>query len=272
MEFFDMLERIILLADPYEKIAACEEFGKIHKDLPKEHAKSAKIFDMPSYAAICTVVDPKDVPRRSRFGTDEGRAVLLHAIAHIEYSAIDLALDAAYRYRGMPVEFYEDWIEVALDECRHFRMIDALLHELGYKYGDFPVHQGLFDAARASLDLIDRMCVVPRYLEANGLDANPKIIAKLERFHDPFAAKMRYVLQIILDEEVGHVQKGDRWFRWACEKEGIEDLVSEYFKRVERIYPGTLHSKEFINVSARKAAGFSCDEIALLAKGKVECG
>ena len=272
MEFFDSLERIILLADPYEKIAACEEFGKAYKGLPKEHTKNAKIFDRPSYATICTIVDPKDVPRRSRLGTDEGRAVLLHAIAHIEYSAIDLALDAAYRYRGMPREFYEDWIEVALDECRHFRMIDALLRELGYKYGDFPVHQGLFDAARASLDLIDRMCVVPRYLEANGLDANPKIIAKLEKFRDPFAAKMRDALQIILDEEVGHVQKGDRWFRWACEKEGIEDLVSEYFKRVERIYPGTLHSKEFINVSARKAAGFSCDEIALLAKGEVECG
>ena len=272
MEFFETLERIIQLADPYEKIAACEQLGQNYKKLPKDHSKSSQIFDVPSYAAVCQIVDPKDVPRRSRFGTKEGRAVLLHAIAHIEYSAIDLALDAAYRYKNMPQEFYADWIEVALDECRHFRMIDALLHELGYEYGDFPVHTGLFDAARASLDLIDRMCVVPRYLEANGLDANPKIIAKLEKFHDSFAAKMCDALQIILDEEVGHVRKGDKWFRWACEKEGIEDMVSEYFKRVERIYPGTIHSKQQINIPARRAAGFSCEEIEMLAYEKVRCG
>ena len=273
MEFFAELERILVTPDPYEKIAHFNHFyekfqnGKLHF----EHTQPSKIFDEPSFANYCKVVAPTEVPRRSRFGTKEGRAVLLHAIAHIEYSAIDLALDAAYRFKNMPQVFYRDWLEVAADECRHFVMIDELLKELGYTYGDFAVHQGLFDAGRATLNLKERMAVVPRYLEANGLDANPKIIEKLKKFKDPFVTKMLQALEIILEEEVEHVHKGDRWFRWACEKEGIADLENEYFKIVERVYPGTLHSKPFINVEARKRAGFSCSEIKKLAKEKVSC-
>ncbi|BAF70155.1 ferritin-like domain-containing protein [Nitratiruptor sp. SB155-2] len=274
MEFFQTLEAIIQISDPYEKI---ERFKAFYTRFRKgmffiNHDQRSIVFTEPSFKGHCKIVDPQEVPRRSRFGTVQGRAILLHAIAHIEYSAIDLALDAAYRFKNMPKQFYEDWLEVADDECRHFVMIDALLNEIGYRYGDFPVHQGLFDAGSASLTLIDRMAVVPRYLEANGLDANPKIIQKLQKFQDPFAIKMTQALDIILTEEIGHVQKGDFWFRWACEKENIEDIEKEYFHRVEKIYPGTVHSKTHINVEARRKAGFSCREIVLLARDNIGCG
>ena len=273
MEFFSTLEQILQTGDPAKKIAHCTNFYEAFTKSEVEMKPSGepKIFEVPSYVAICTIVPPTQVPRRSRLGTIQGRAVLLHAIAHIEYSAIDLALDACYRYRDMPRQFYLDWLEVAMDECRHFSMIEELLRELGYRYGDFPVHQGLFDAARASLDLVSRMAVVPRYLEANGLDANPKMIAKLERFGDDMAQRMKEALEVILAEEVGHVAKGDRWFRWACKRAKIEDMEQEYFRRVEMVYPGTLGSKEGLNVEARKRAGFSCKEIKLLAKKEVSC-
>ena len=270
MEFFSALEKIIQIANPYKKI---EEFSKFYAKYPNiaiEHGAKSLVFKEPSFANYCKVVDPKEVPRRAKFGTTKGRAVLLHAIAHIEYSAIDLALDAAYRFKHMPQKFYDDWLEVAQDECRHFLMIDSLLQELGYKYGDFVVHQGLFEAGLATQTLLERMAVVPRYLEANGLDANPKIMQKLSIFKDPFAKKIVQALGIILDEEVGHVQKGDFWFRWACEKENKE-YKAAYFACIERIYPGTMHSKKEINVDARKRAGFSCDEMKLLAKERVEC-
>ncbi len=273
MEFFSTLEQILQIGDPAKKIAHCTNFYEAFTkgEVKMEPADEPKVFESPSYAAICTIVPPTQVPRRSRLGTTEGRAVLLHAIAHIEYSAIDLALDACYRYRDLPWQFYHDWLEVAMDECRHFSMIEELLGELGYRYGDFPVHQGLFDAAMASLDLISRMAVVPRYLEANGLDANPKMIAKLERFGDDMAKRMKEALEVILAEEVEHVAKGDRWFRWACKRSGIEDMEKEYFRRVERVYPGTLGSKEGLNIEDRKRAGFSCSEIRLLAKKEVDC-
>jgi uncharacterized ferritin-like protein (DUF455 family) len=273
MEFFAELEKILQIADPYEKIAHFNHFyEKFQKsEISFDHTPQSLVFNEPSYAAICKVVDPTQVPRRSKFATKEGRAVLLHAIAHIEYSAIDLALDAAYRFKRMPQEFYEDWLEVAADECRHFLMIEELLKELGFGYGDFVVHKGLFEAGRATLSLKERMAVVPRYLEANGLDANPKIMTKLKKFNDPFVTKMLHALEIILHEEIEHVHKGDRWFRWACEKEGITDIEGEYFAIVERIYPGTIHSKPFVNVEARKRAGFSCSEIKKLARENVSC-
>ncbi len=273
MEFFRALEKILIIPNPYDKIAQFRSFFQCYKDdaIIYDHGKKSVVFDRPSFASYCKVVDPTMVPRRSRLGTKEGRAILLHAIAHIEYSAIDLAIDAAYRFKGMPKEFYDDWLVVADDECRHFLMVDELLQELGYRYGDFEVHQGLFDAGRATLRLLDRMAVVPRYLEANGLDANPKIIKKLERFQDDFAKKMICALNIILEEEIDHVKKGDRWFVWACQKEGIENPMAKYFEIVERIYPGTIHSKPWINIEARKMAGFSCDEIKLLSSKKVSC-
>ena len=268
MKIYKTLEEIILTSNPYEKIDKFKNFYKKYKDgaIFFEKDFKPKVFENPSYVHYCTVVDPKDVPKRGRFETKEGRAILLHAIAHIEYSAIDLALDAAYRFKNMPKKFYDDWLEVADDECRHFLMIDILLKEIGYKYSDFPVHSGLFEAGKKTLNLIERMAVVPRYLEANGLDANPKIIKKLSTFKDDFAKKMIEALKTILNEEIYHVKKGDYWFKWACKKENIDNISRKYFEIVEKVYPGTIHSKPFLNVKDRKEAGFSCEEMNLLSK------
>jgi len=272
MKFYNSLEEIILTSNPYQKIEKFQKFYKNYKSGDLEYKKDfkPKIFKKPSYQDYCKVVDPKDVPRRKRFDTILGRAILLHAIAHIEYSAIDLALDAVYRFLGMPKRFFNDWLEVAEDECRHFLMIDNLLKEIGYKYGDFEVHSALFEAGKKTLTLIERMAVVPRYLEANGLDANPKIMEKLNSFSDPFAKKVIEALNIILNEEIDHVKKGDFWFRYACEKEGVKDSLKKYFDIVEKVYPGSIHSKPYINMEARKKAGFSCAEMNLLSK-KIIC-
>ncbi|WP_281950974.1 ferritin-like domain-containing protein [Nitrosophilus kaiyonis] len=272
MDYFKSLEEIILTSNPYKKIEKFQKFYKayIEDKIEKEKSYTPLIFEIPSYSNYCKIVDPKEVPKRRRLDKKEGRSILLHAIAHIEYSAIDLALDAAYRFKNLPKNFYDDWLEVANDECRHFLMIDDLLKEIGYKYGDFPVHSGLFEAGKKSLNFIERMAVVPRYLEANGLDANPKIIEKLKNFDDDFAKRMVDALEIILNEEIDHVKKGDYWFKFACEKENIKNISEKYFEIVEKIYPGTIHSKGFLNIKARKIAGFSCNEMNLLSK-KIIC-
>ncbi len=272
MEFFSYIKTILRMSDPHKKIEEFNKFYQLFTNLTFEHNSSIEVWHEPSYSEICEIVEPKKLAKRRSLQTKEQRAIFLHAIAHIEYSAIDLALDAAYRFRNMPLQFYKDWIEVAADECRHFVMIEDLLVKLGYKYGDFPVHRGLFDAALHSTTLLARMSVVPRYLEANGLDANAKIIEKLKQYPDPFAKEMVEALQLILDEEIDHVKKGDYWFQWACDRAGIQDYVNEYFRQVEQIYPQTKHSKSFLNVKARLQAGFSCKEIELLAKERVDCG
>ena len=194
--------------------------------------------------------------------------MLLHSIAHIEYSAIDLALDAAYRFSGLPKEYYDDWLEVAEDEIRHFRMIETLLHEVGGVYGEYSVHDGLFEAMRKTPTLLSRMAVVPRYLEAGGLDANPKIIQKLSKFKDQFAQKMIDAQEIILAEEISHVQKGDKWFKYACDLDGKNYDI--YFKILKEIMPNSAKKKNFINKEARLEAGFSCEELNQIST-KQEC-
>ena len=270
MEFFSSLEDLLKISNPYEKIDNFTRFYADFKTARFDHSQKSLTFTSPSYEGYCDVVEPKEVPKRKRLDTKRGMGILLHAIAHIEYSAIDLALDAAYRFKNMPMEFYRDWLEVADDECRHFLMIDELLKESGYRYGDFPVHKALFEAGLKTDTLIGRMAVVPRYLEANGLDANPKIIARLKGLNHPFSNEVAAALEVILKEEVDHVKKGDRWFRYACKMEGVKDISKKYFEIVESIYPGSKHSKE-LNKEARKRAGFSCDELKWLSKSKVSC-
>jgi uncharacterized ferritin-like protein (DUF455 family) len=226
------------------------------------------VFEIPSYASKCTIVNPRDLPTRKEFDTPEGLATLVHAIAHIEYSAIDLALDAVYRFPQMPLEYKVDWLVVAEDEIRHYKMLFELLDALGYRYGDFPVHCGLFDAAAHTAHaLLDRMAIVPRYYEASGLDVNPQIIKKLEnKRKNPLVAKLIDALKIIYDEEIEHVHKGDKWFKYLCAKEGLDESV--YFEILERYRLLSKH-RPHINVNARKEAGFTCSEIKKL--GAKEC-
>ena len=225
-------------------------------------------FETPSYANRCEIVEPKALKTRKDFDTPEGLATLVHAIAHIEYSAIDLALDAVYRYPNMPQAYKMDWLEVALDEIRHYKMLNELLEELGYNYGDFPVHCGLFDASCHTADnILDRMAIVPRYYEASGLDVNPQIIKKLENKRKiPSVQKLIEHLHLIYEEEIVHVQKGDHWFKYICKTRGLNESI--YFEILEQYKLLDKH-RPHVNVQARKEAGFSCHELKKL--GNVEC-
>jgi uncharacterized ferritin-like protein (DUF455 family) len=219
-----------------------------------------EIFEKPSFHQICQIVKPYEVKQRKNLHEDEGKIALLHAIAHIEYSAIDLALDACYRFQDLPEQFYKDWLEVASDEIRHFKMISTLLEKYGVKYGDIPVHQGLFEASMKSLTLVQRMAFIPRYMEANGLDSNQAMIKKLKSI--PKTKEIIEVLEVILEEEIAHVQKGDRWYKYGCMQ--IENFSCNYFDIVNKIYPDSFKTNKSLNVEARKKAGFSDEEILKL--------
>ncbi len=265
---FELLEKIISCDKIPQKF---EMFYEIYNDVDKFNFRSdkdPKFFKTPSYASFCEIVHPSRVPRRRGFETPEKKAALLHAIVHIEYSAIDLALDAAYRFRNLPKEYYLDWLEVAEDEIRHFKMINSLLEKTGYKYGDFPVHNSLFEASQKTQDLLSRMAIVPRWYEANGLDANEKIIKKLQKSKDPFAKDVIEALYIILKEEIPHVQKGDKWFKYECKRQNLNP-IDTYFKIVDNFFKDW--KKKDLNVAARLKAGFSCDELKILSKQKIEC-
>lgn len=204
------------------------------------------------------LVEPRSLPKRG-FGSDLGRASFIHSIAHIEFNAIDLAWDAIYRFRDMPREYYSDWVSCASDEARHFEMLQARLGDYGYAYGDFDAHNGLWEmAVRTTSSVLIRMALVPRVLEARGLDVTPGMIVKLRSLGDDATAD---ILEVILREEVAHVAAGSRWFNYACDLEGVEpretfaSLLKEYAR-------GSLFGP--FNVEARKEAGFDAAEIASL--------
>ena len=206
-----------------------------------------------------TLVGAKDVPTRSPF-TLEGRAALLHAICHIEFNAINLALDAVWRFAGMPAAFYLDWLQVAAEEALHFRLLREHLRSLGHDYGDCLAHDGLWSmCAKTAGDIVARMALVPRTLEARGLDATPLIQDKLTRAGDLRAVE---ILNIILRDEVGHVAIGNRWFHHLCQARGL-DAVSLYPQLVKQYEAPRLRPP--FNEAARRAAGFTDEELAFLA-------
>lgn len=202
-----------------------------------------------------------EVARRSP-STLLGRAALLHAITHIEFNAINLALDAIWRFAGMPEAYYRDWLQVAGEEAKHFRLLRAHLQTMGYDYGDFPAHQGLWTMCeRTSADIVARMALVPRTLEARGLDATPLIQAKLRQIGTDDAMAAIAILDIILREEVGHVAIGNHWYRYLCTQRGL-DAEAHYAELVLR-YQAPRPKPPF-NTMARRAAGFSETELSWL--------
>lgn len=204
------------------------------------------------------LVLPRELPRRG-LGTPVGRAALVHAVAHIEFNAIHLAWDAVYRFRGMPDDYYRDWAAIAADEARHYAMLSARLAELGHAYGDFDAHDGLWQMAEATADsVLARMALVPRVLEARGLDVTPGMITRLRAVGDDATADM---LEIILREEVAHVAAGSRWFRWCCARDGLEPGATFRGLLQEHLRAGL---KGPFNLAARRAAGFAEDELAAL--------
>ena len=197
--------------------------------------------------------------------THAGRAVLLHAIAHIEFNAINLALDAIWRFGAMPRDYYLDWLRVPAEEARHFGLLRAHLQGMGYDYGDFPAHQGLWTMCEKTRhDIVARMALVPRTLEARGLDATPLIQAKLRQAGSADALAAVAILDTILRDEVGHVAIGNHWYRWLCEQRGLEP-EAHYATLVQR-YEAPRHRPPF-NDAARRLAGFTETELRWLRTG-----
>jgi len=254
--------RICLDADapdtkPAATLAAADAFLRGELAVPADAGAPEPITN-PGRPARPTLVHPRQLPRRG-FGTAEGRAAFIHAVAHIEFNAMDLAWDAVYRFRDMPAQYYADWVGVARDEARHFNLLRARLHELGHEYGDFDAHDGLWRMAEKTADDgLARMALVPRVLEARGLDVTPAMIVKLREFGDEATAA---ILEVILREEVAHVAAGTRWFRWSCAQRGVEPR--ETFRALLREHAsGVLHPP--FNLEARAAAGFDEEELAAL--------
>ena len=270
MNFYKELELLLQAKSVSQKVEMFEKFYMCYKsqEIIFDDTHQALYFEEPSYHEFCKVIAPQDVPKRKNLTAKDGQINLLHAIAHIEYSAIDLALDGAYRFVGLPKNYYDDWLEVAQDEIRHFLMLETLLKELGAEYGDVEVHNALFEASQRTQTLLERMAVVPRYLEANGLDATPMILSKLKKLpKSEMISKIIATLEVILEEEVAHVKKGDIWFEYACEQEGVQKDV--YFEIIQKYYPRGFLRPQNLNVEARKEAGFSCSELKTMAKHEV---
>lgn len=260
-KLFDAARDCLDAAAPEDKVArtfaAADAFTRGELDIP-DNAPPPEPIRMPGRPPTPKLVHPRDLQRRG-FGTPEGRAAFIHAIAHIEFNAIDLAWDAVYRFRNLPREYYADWVGVASDEARHFVMLRERLREFGHDYGDFDAHNGLWEMAeKTAHDGLARMALVPRVLEARGLDVTPGMIVKLRALGDDATAD---ILEVILREEVAHVAAGSTWFRWHCERGGIEpksrfrELLVEYAR-------ANLHGP--FNLEARSAAGFDEDELRAL--------
>ncbi|WP_454055974.1 ferritin-like domain-containing protein [Cupriavidus sp. Marseille-Q8015] len=214
---------------------------------------------LPGGPARPELVPPQRVERRRSLHTPAGRANLIHALCHIEFNAINLALDAVWRFDGMPQAFYADWLRVADEEALHFTLLADHLATLGFAYGDFPAHNSLWEMCdKTAGDVLARMALVPRTLEARGLDASPPVRARLAEAGDLAAAA---ILDIILRDEVGHVAIGNRWYRWLCAGRGL-DPVATYAQLAERY--GAPKPRGPFNLAARRAAGFDEDELAWL--------
>ena len=210
--------------------------------------------DRPARPPRPLLLPPRDMPKRRAAGGAATRIALLHAVAHIELNAIDLAWDLLARFanRAPPRAFFDDWVAVAAEEAKHFALLAARLEALGAAYGDLPAHDGLWEAAAAtSGDLLARLAVVPLVLEARGLDVTPAMIKRLEQAGDRESAA---VLEIIYAEEIGHVAAGRRWFEHFC---AVSGLAAEptYHRLVRQYFRGAL--KPPFNTNARRAAGLS---------------
>ncbi|HQU15520.1 MAG: hypothetical protein B7Z66_00555 [Chromatiales bacterium 21-64-14] len=223
-----------------------------------QSAAAPEPLDAPGRPPRPPLVVPRELAPR-HLSSPEGRAALLHALAHIEFNAINLAWDAVYRFRGLPVAYYADWVRVAEEEATHFRLLQRRLRELGHAYGDFPGHDGLWDMARQTAhDPLVRMALVPRVLEARGLDVTPGILARLEAVGDRASAA---ILRVIQRDEIGHVAVGTRWFRYLCSQRGLDTEVV-YGELLLRFAAGRIRGP--FQRGARHRAGFTDGEMDLL--------
>lgn len=257
---FEAAQQCIAASDIEEKLKLTRLCFNALKSGKLELTSESKVNPIvnPGRPTKPRLVQSRQLPRR-RIGSPAGQAALLHSFVHIEFNAINLAWDAVYRFRGMPDEYYLDWAGVAVEEAYHFDLLRDHLNESGYEYGDFDAHDGLWKVAKETAhDVLVRMAVVPRVLEARGLDATPAVIERFKGIGDKKAAA---ILEIILQDEIGHVEIGTRWYAYLCAQRGLdrektfEQMINTYVK--ERI-KGPLH------IDARVKAGFNTREMAYL--------
>lgn len=249
------------LCDPAEKVAATSkvyEYWQNATQLPSTNSTAAISIPEPGRPQKPELVAPRNLPHRSPT-TTQGRAALIHALAHIEFNAINLALDAAYRFRQLPLAYYQDWLKVASEEAHHFDLLNTHLQQMGYRYGDFAAHNGLWEMAlKTDYDVLVRMALVPRVMEARGLDVTPMIMRKLEQAGDTEAMQ---ILAVIQRDEVGHVEIGNRWYRYFCEQRQL--LPLDTFKKLlaEHLQSGV---RGPYDIAMRKLAGFTEEELDYL--------
>jgi uncharacterized ferritin-like protein (DUF455 family) len=261
LDLFQKTRAALLERDPSAKVAAAQalktDWDADRLDWKHSGTPIEPVFE-PGRPDRPILVSPRGVERR-HVGTLQGRAALIHAIAHIEFNAINLALDAAYRFRGLPREYYRDWITVATEEALHFTLLRDHLRALGYDYGSFSAHSGLWDmAVKTAHDPLVRMALVPRVLEARGLDVSPALIVKLRSVGDTRAAD---IMEIIQRDEIGHVRIGSRWYAYLCRQQELDPV--ETFRELIKHY-GAPRLRQPLNVDARRQAGFRKSELALL--------
>jgi uncharacterized ferritin-like protein (DUF455 family) len=261
MNLFEAARECLDAADPAEKVELTRKAAAdfLAGKLPIiDTAASPEPIRAPGRPDAPLLVSPRDLKKRG-LGSVEGRAAFLHAIAHIEFNAINLAWDAVYRFRGMPDAYYRDWVRVADDEARHFSLLSQRLQELGAGYGDFPAHNGLWDMAEKTADAcLARMALVPRVLEARGLDVTPAMIVRLRALGDDVSAD---ILALILREEIAHVAAGSRWFAWCCEREGLLPHAT-FAALIDGVAKGSIRGP--FNRDARLAAGFDDAEMRMI--------
>jgi uncharacterized ferritin-like protein (DUF455 family) len=254
-------QALVLLTelDPAAKTAGVAALARAHAD-GRTTVDADTVLEpagaIPGRPAKPELVSPKLLGRRS-MATVEGRAMLVHALAHIEFNAVNLALDAVWRFPGMPDAYYADWLRVAGEEALHFNLLGGHLATLGYTYGDFPGHDSLWEmVAKTSGDVLARMALVPRTMEARGLDAIPPLRAKLAQAGDLDAAA---ILDVLLRDEVGHVEIGNRWYFHLCDLRGLEPVST--YDALTLQYKAPVLKGPF-NVEARRRAGFLEAELA----------
>lgn len=253
---------LLASSDPAQKTEGVRQLaeywsaGKLTLDCTTQISMQQTIPGRPDKPEL---VAPRLVTHRSLQST-EGRAALIHALTHIEFNAINLALDALWRFSDMPSAYYTDWLQIAAEEAFHFTLLNQHLQNLGFTYGEFSAHNGLWEMAEKTADnILARMALIPRTMEARGLDVTPGIRAKLAQAGDFTAAE---ILDVILRDEIGHVLIGNRWFNWLCNEHAI-DPVTCYAKLARQYHAPALRGP--FNVDARRAAGFNDLEIAALA-------
>ena len=259
-EFFKQVLHCIQCSQPAEKTDCTDQLLHVwqYSEQLWPDPSAVQDYQSPGRPEKPVLVAPRDLPRRS-VNTLEGRAALLHSIAHIEFNAINLALDAVYRFRDMPKSYYSDWLGVAAEEAYHFNLLNNHLGTLGYSYGDFAAHNGLWDMAMRTKDsVLVRMAIIPRGMEARGLDVTPGIVAKLKSSGDEQAIE---ILHIILRDEIGHVEIGTRWFNYCCDSQNLPR--QETFEQLTRRFING-KVKLPLHRRARKSAGFTDAELDFL--------